>query len=77
MGATGAGEATADPMSSPTLQLRPTQRPGRVDRAAMDGTGDERGEDVSPVHSDAIGVRQSGGRGREDATRSRRRFITH
>ena len=40
--------------------------------------GKIRGEDVSPVLSDATGVRQDGGeRGRVDATRSRRRYITY
>jgi hypothetical protein len=39
--------------------------------------GDDRGENVSPVSSDATGVRHSGARGREDATRSRRRYFIH
>jgi hypothetical protein len=66
----------ADPMESPTLKLRPTPQLGRVDRATRHDTGDYRGEDVSPVLSDATGVRNSGVRGRADATRPRRRFIT-
>jgi len=61
-------------MKSPNADFRLTPLPKM---AARREPGDDRGEDVSPVLSDATGVRQSGGRGREDATRPRRRYITH
>src|SRR5262245_2756202 len=72
-----AGERTAGLMRPPNPDFRPTPPPGRPAGAVRSETGDERGEDVSPVPSDATGVRYGGVRGREDATRSRRRYITH
>jgi hypothetical protein len=64
------------PASNPELQPRPYVP--RRDRAPRPPAGDARGDDVSPVSSDATGVRENGGeRGREDATRPRRRYITH
>jgi hypothetical protein len=78
MGATRAGGTNAVPMNSPDPQLEPTAPQRSDDRVAGSGLGDHRGKDVSPVISDATGVRQhGGGRGREDATRPRRRYLTH
>ena len=63
-------------MNPPNSDFRST--PPRPDgRPIKHEKGDDRGESVSPVSSDATGVRNSGARVREDATRSRRRYITH
>ena len=65
-------------MRSPNSDFRPTPPPSCDDLAVRRDPGDPRGEDVSPVLSDATGVRQNGdGRGRADATRPRRRYLTH
>ena len=65
-------------MRFPQPQLQTTRTAGRIDGARLPGVGDELGDKgVSPVPSDATGVRDSGVRGREDATRPRRRYITH
>jgi hypothetical protein len=51
---------------------------GRTDPGQRRDPGDPRGDkDVSPVSSDATGVRQRDAWGREDATRPRRRYITY
>ena len=60
----------------PELQINSSA--GLTDCARLDTPGDQRGEkDVSPVSSDATGVRDGGGRGRADATLPRRRYITY
>jgi hypothetical protein len=77
-GRRGPDRNRSDPMKLRNPQDHPTSPPRRLDRAAQADPGDYRGEDVSPVLSDATGVRQDGGvRGRVDATRSRRRYITY
>jgi hypothetical protein len=59
-------------------ELHPNSPVRRANRVIQRPPGDARGEDVSPVSSDATGVRENGGgRGREDATRPRRRYITY
>jgi hypothetical protein len=60
-------------------ELHTTTTAWSTDSALRPPTGDDRGDhDVSPVSSDATGVRENGGgRGREDATRPRRRYITY
>jgi hypothetical protein len=58
-------------------ELRIKSSAGPIDRARPDTPGDQRGDEhVPPVPSDATGVRDGGGRGRADATRPRRRYIT-
>ena len=65
-------------MPSPESELQPTPFVLHEERVPHRASGESRGEDVSPVSSDATGVRENGGeRGREDATRPRRRYITH
>ena len=64
-------------MNSSNPDFRSTPPVLREGRAALHVKGDDRGENVSPVSSDATGVRHGGARGREDATRSRRRYFTH
>jgi hypothetical protein len=65
-------------MPVPNPELQPIPLAPRRDRALRRPAGDQRGDDVSPVSSDATGVRENGGgRGREDATRPRRRYITY
>jgi hypothetical protein len=65
-------------MNSPNPDFRSTPPVLHEGRAAQHVVkGDDRGENVSPVPSDATGVRQGGARGRVDATRSRRRYLTH
>jgi hypothetical protein len=65
-------------MPSPAPELQPTPFAPHQDRVPRRTLGGSRGEDVSPVSSDATGVRENGGeRGREDATRPRRRYITY
>ena len=64
-------------MKPPNPDFRDTPPPRREESAVDGDPGEQRGEDVSPVHSDATGVRQNGARGRVDATRPRRRYITH
>src|SRR3954452_19408781 len=63
--------------ANPELHTTTTVR--RTGSAPRRPTGDHRGDqDVSPVSSDATGVRENGGgRGREDATRPPRRYITY
>jgi hypothetical protein len=58
------------------LQVESSAR--RIEAARRRSPGEDRGEeDVSPVPSDATGVRNGDRRGREDATRPRRRYITY
>ena len=65
-------------MRSPNSEFQPRSVAQDSDRASQRPAGEPRGEDVSPVSSDATGVRENGGeRGREDATRPRRRYVTH
>ena len=65
-------------MNSRTSELENTLPDERMDPVHRHPTGEPRGDDVHPVSSDATGVRENGGaRGREDATRPRRRYITH
>ena len=60
----------------PELQIKLSAGP--TDRARLDPLGDQRGDEhVPPVPSDGTGVRDGGGRDREDATRPRRRYITY
>ena len=77
MGATRAGGKDVS-MPTRNTELEPAPLAPRRDRARERTEGDSRGDDVPPVSSDATGVRENGGaRGREDATRPRRRYITH
>ena len=64
-------------MNPPNPDFRTTPSPRLSERALRGDPGEQRGEDVSPVPSDATGVRKDGARGRVDATRPRRRYITH
>ena len=65
-------------MPSPEPELQPTPFALHQERVPQRTSGDSHGDDVSPVSSDATGVRENGGeRGREDATRPRRRYITY
>ena len=76
-GATRAG-GVEPTMRSPNSEFQPSPAARASDREPRRPTGDPRGDDVSPVSSDATGVRENGGeRGREDATRPRRRYITY
>jgi hypothetical protein len=73
-----AGERQTDSMNSSHSELPSPRLSRRLDRAVQRPTGNSRGDDVSPVSSDATGVRENGGeRGREDATRPRRRYLTY
>ena len=76
MGATRAGEIAAHPMKPSTSDFRATTPPRGDDRGRR-GSAERHDEVVSPVISDATGVRDGGVRGRVDATRPRRRYITH
>ena len=62
----------------PSDKPRPSSPPRYLEGAIDRDPGEPRGDSVSPVLSDATGVRKERGeRGRVDATRSRRRYITH
>jgi hypothetical protein len=77
-GAMRAGEIRTDSMNPPYSELPSPPSSRRLDRVLQRPAGDSRGDDVSPVSSDATGVRENGGeRGREDATRPRHRYIIH
>ena len=77
-GAMRAGEIRTDSMNPPYSELPSPPSSRRLDRVLQRPAGDSRGDHVSPVSSDATGVRENGGeRGREDATRPRHRYIIH
>jgi hypothetical protein len=57
-GATTGRRTNCRPMRSPSSDFRATPPPRCDDTAARRDAGDPRGEDVSPVLSDATGVRQ-------------------
>jgi hypothetical protein len=65
-------------MRSPDQKLQVESSARGIEPARRRNPGEDRGEDdVSPVPSDATGVRSGDWRGREDATRPRRRYITY